>query len=386
MSEQRQIDRRTFVGTTAGAGLIGVAGCLGGGPEGDATNTTSAGGTPEGDTPDSETEPTDATEGTDDGEATNVGMVYALGGLGDESFNDAAQRGVQQAAEEYNVEFDESQPQSAEEFSQFQRQYAQSSDPDYDLVSCIGFAQQSALQEVSGQFSDQEFMLVDAVVESDNVANYLFREQEGSFQVGHLAGLLTTRSFDAGAGETSSDSTSVGFVGGVDAPLIRAFQAGYEAGVGYADDDIDVQVNYTGSFSDAQAGREAALSMYESGSDVVFHAAGATGQGVFQAAQETGRYAIGVDSDQSLTQPSYADVILASMVKRVDTAVFEAVESTAQGGFSGGSTVTLGLAEDGVGTVYGDQLGDAIPQEIKDALSESRQAIIDGEVDVPTEP
>jgi basic membrane protein A len=375
------MDRRTFIKGTGVAGIAGLAGCTGG-PTEDATEAetdtpTDSGG----DMEDTETETT-----TESGPAANVGMVYALGGLGDKSFNDAAKRGVVQAEEELGISYAEVQPEAGEEFPQFQRRYAQSTDPNYDLVCCIGFAQQSALAETAPSFPDQNFMLVDAVVDEPNVANYVFREEEGSFQVGHLAGLMTTRSFDEGSGETASDSTNVGFVGGVDAPLIRKFQAGFEAGVNFANSDVDVSTAYAGSFSDSAQGKEIATSMYQSGADIVYHAAGATGLGVFQAAKEQGKYAIGVDSDQSLTEPNFADVIMASMVKRVETPVYESIENVVNGEFNGGSNTTLGLEEDGVACVYGDQLGSAIPQDVKDAVADTRERIISGDIDVPTEP
>jgi len=137
--------------------------------------------------------------------------------------------------------------------------------------------------------------------------------------MGVLAGRLTETEFSAGAGSTDPDSTTVGFVGGVDSPVIRRFQAGFEAGVDYASDNVDVTTSYVGSYADPSGGQEAALSMYQNGVDIVYHASGATGVGVFQAAQAEGRFAFGVDQDQSISNESFADVILASMVKRVDT-------------------------------------------------------------------
>jgi basic membrane protein A len=380
------MDRRTFIKGTGVAGIAGLAGCTGG-PTDDATSSPTA---TEGGGDDSDTDATETETTTESGPAANVGMVYALGGLGDKSFNDAAKRGVVQAEEELGIAFSEVQPESGDEFPQFQRRFAQSQDPDYDLVCCIGFAQQSALAETAPNFPDQNFMLVDAVVDEPNVANYLFREEEGSFQVGHLAGAMTVREFSAGSGETTPDSPQVGFVGGVDAPLIRKFQAGYEAGVAYAgeqyaDSDIEVNAAYAGSFSDSATGKEIATSMYQNGADIVYHAAGATGLGVFQAAKEQNGYAIGVDSDQSLTEPNFADVIMASMVKRVETPVFESIENVVNDSFNGGSNTTLGLEEDGVACVYGDQLGSEIPQEVKDNVAETREAIIAGDIDVPTE-
>ena len=359
-----EFDRRRFVQAAGLAGIAGLAGCTGG--------------------------PDDGDDGDDDGgdgdgttEETNVGMVYALGGLGDESFNDAAQRGIIDAAEDFNVSYDESQPADAGEFSQFQRLYAESTDPDYDLVSCIGFAQLDSLSEVAPDFPEQNFLLVDDNLDEPNVASYEFKEEEGSFLVGALAALLSERSFSAGAGETAPDSTNVGFVGGVDAPLIRRFQAGYEAGVDHVSDDIDVTTSYVGDFSDPSGGREAAVSMYESGADIVYHAAGGSGVGVFQAAQDEGRFAIGVDSDQSLTEPDFADVILASMVKRVDSAVYESVENVVNGEFQGGTQVELGLDDEGVSCVYGDEIGDEIPTEVTDEIAEIREDIIAGDIDVP---
>jgi len=326
----------------------------------------------------------DSDDGSDE-PAANVGMVYATGGLGDGSFNDQAQQGVQQAEEALGISYREAQPDEVSQFSTFQQQFAESTDPDYDLVSCIGFLQADSLSETAESYPDQDFMIVDEAVDADNVASYVFREHEGSYLAGLMASLLTTRDFSAGAGSTAGDSTSVGFVGGRESDLIQKFQAGFEAGVAAGSDDVDVSVNYTGSFNDPAAGREAANAMYNSGTDVVYHAAGNTGTGVFQAAQEQGRFAIGVDRDQSLTRPDYADVILASMVKRVDTAVFNAIEATVNDEFPGGSNVALGLESDGVELAYGDQLGSEIPQDVKDEVATAREDIIAGDIDVPSE-
>jgi basic membrane protein A len=312
-------------------------------------------------------------------------MVYATGGLGDGSFNDQAQQGALQAEEELGISFQEAQPDEVSQFSTFQQQFAESSDPDYDLVSCIGFLQADSLSDTAESYPDQDFMIVDSVVEADNVASYTFREHEGSYLAGLMASLLTTRDFTAGGGSTAGDSTNLGFVGGVESDLIQKFQAGFEAGASAGSDDVDVSVNYTGSFNDPAAGREAATAMYNSGADIVYHAAGNTGTGVFQAAQEQEGFAIGVDRDQSVTRPDYADVILGSMVKRVDTAVYNAIEATVDGEFPGGSNVALGLGNEGVALVYGDQLGSEIPQDVKDEVATARENIIAGDTSVPSE-
>jgi basic membrane protein A len=380
--------RRDVITGIGAAGIAGLAGCTGGpesdgGDGGGGDGGDGGDGSDGGDGGDGDATETEATE--TEAEPTFVGMVYATGGLGDGSFNDQAQQGVIQAAEDYDVEYDEAQPGEVSEFATFQQQFAQSSDPDYDLVSCIGFLQTDALSENAPQFPDQDFQLVDSVVEEDNVASYVFREHEGSFLVGQLAGMLTSESFSAGAGSTQSDSTNVGFVGGVDSPLIRRFQAGYEAGVKHANQDVDVQTAYVGDFNDPSGGKEAALSMYNSGADIVYHAAGNTGTGVFQAAQEQGHFAIGVDRDQSVTKDSYADVILASMVKRVDTAVYNAIEAKVNGEFEAGVTA-LGLEQEGVGIAYGQQLGAEISDDVKGEIDASTEAIISGDISVPEDP
>jgi basic membrane protein A len=387
-----EFDRRAFLtGVGAGSGVL-LAGCTGGGPQEDEQTpepTDPPTDTPESDGGDGETteEPTETPV-----PPTNVGMVYATGGLGDGSFNDQAQQGIQRAASELNVEYDTSQPSEVSQFKNAQVGFAQSTTPAYELVCCIGFLQTSALAETAPDFPDQEFMIVDSVPtdgdgnQFDNVASYVFAEQEGSYLVGQLAGLLTTRSFSAGAGATQSDSTNVGFVGGVESPLIERFEAGYTAGVQAASDDVDVQTSYVGSFNDPSGGREAALAMYNSGADVVYHASGNTGTGVFQAAQEQGRFAIGVDRDQSVTRPNFDDVIVASMIKRVDTAVYDGVESIVGDEFAGGSTTALGLEQSGVGIVYGGGIGDAVPDDVRSAIEDSRAAIVAGDIEVPTDP
>lgn len=350
-------DRRRFLKGAGAAGLAGTAGCVGG-----------FGG-----------------DGGGDGSGVDVGMVYATGGLGDKSFNDMAQQGAIQAEEEYGIGYEEAEPSANADFSGAQRDFAEQGE--FDLISCIGFAQGDSLSENAPEYPDQDWIIVDESVEEDNVRSYLFDEHKGSFQVGLLAGLLTTTELDAGAGETKPDSTTVGFVGGVEAPLIQKFEAGFVAGVEHADTGTEVVSSYVGDFNDTAGGRETALSMYQDqDADVIYHAAGATGVGVFEAAQSRGRYAIGVDADQSESESDYADVILASMVKRVDTAVFTAIESVVDDEFEGGEEVFLGLEDDGVEAVYGQELGDEIPDDVKERLDESRQAIIDGEIEVPEQP
>jgi basic membrane protein A len=359
-------------------GVAGLAGCLASDQPAETETDDDSNGDGDGDTETPTPEP------------SHVGMVYALGGLGDKSFNDMAHRGVQDAADQLPVEYQNAEPERAEDFSTLQKQFAQSSDPDFDLVCTIGFAQTSALVENAQQFTDQKFMLVDSVAETDdgllsNVANYVFEEHKGSFQVGHLAGLLTSMDLSEGAGSTNDDKV-VGFVGGKEIPLIKKFQAGYEAGVDHADSGVEVRSAYAGDWTDPAKGKEIALSMYDEGADIVYHAAGGTGVGVFQAAQEESRYAIGVDADQSESSPEHSDVIIASMVKRVDTAVLTSIQNVYDGEFQGGSVNALGLEQDGVAAVIGQDFEGTLPSSVTDALESSRQSIIDGDISVPTEP
>jgi basic membrane protein A len=374
------MDRRTFVKATGVAGIAGLAGCSGG-PSGGSEESTETATEESGG--DGETETT-AAETTESGPAANIGMVYATGGLGDGSFNDQAQQGAIEAEEDLGISFNEAQPEQVSEFSTFQQQFAQSSDPVYDLICAIGFLQADAVTETAESYPDQDLMIVDSVVDAPNVASYTFKEHEGSYLAGLMASMLTTRDYSAGAGSTAGDSTNVGFVGGVESDLIRKFQAGFEAGVSEGDGDVDVLTNYVGGFNDVAGGREAATAMFNSGADIVYHAAGNTGTGVFQAAQEQGGFAIGVDRDQSITKPSYSDVILGSMVKRVDTAVYNAIESVVNDNFPGGSAVSLGLEAEGVALVYGDELGSEIPQDVQDEVASARDSIIAGDISVPS--
>jgi len=315
-----------------------------------------------------------------------IGMVYSTGGLDDKSFNDLAHRGVQRMKLEQGVSFAYREPSSPEEMPGFQQEFAESTSPDYDLVCSIGFDQVSGLEENADEFPDQRFAIVDSVLDMDNVASYAFKEHQGSFLGGYLAAGLTSRDIAAGSGETRSDASTVGFVGGIETEVIRRFEAGFLAGVDHHEADVDVLTEYVGGFGDIEGGKAAAERMYDEGADIVYHAAGGTGLGVFQAAQERGRFALGVDSDQSRSNPRYSDVIVASMTKQVDTAVSRAIASVLDDSFQGGSVVELGLEADGVALVYGNQLGSAVPNELQGEIVDVRESIVSGDIEVPRQP
>ena len=291
---------------------------------------------------------------------TRVGLIFAEGGLGDQSFNDAAYRGLMQAKEELPVEVIYVEPADIAEMEEHQRSYAELG---LDLVIVIGFIHQSALTEVSADYPDIHFAIVDDVVDNPNVTSLLFEEHEGSFLVGVVAGMMTK-------------SNIVGFVGGMEVPLIRKFQVGFEEGVKWANPDAQVLVNYAGAFDAPGRGRELAISQYERGADIIYHAAGGTGSGVIDAAASHDFYAIGVDSDQDYMAPGK---VLTSMIKRVDMAVYEVIKAAVEGTLEGG-TWTFGVADGGVGTSEFTYTRDIIPQEVFDKVEEAKQKIISGEI------
>ncbi len=365
--------RRSWLKATGVAGVGLLAGCSSGGGEsgsgggGNATNASASGGS------------------GSDGPTANVGLVLGVGGLGDQGFNDLAHEGVQRAEEELGISFDMAQPDDETQLRQYQSRFAGSTDPEYDLVCCIGYTQASALSEVAPNNPDQQFMIVDATVDEPNVTGYTFQEHKGAFLIGTIGAHLTTQSFAADGGETTADTKTLGFVGGTDSFLINKFRAGYEAGAQDVDDEMEVLASYVGSFSDPATAKESAKGMYSNGADIIYPAAGGSGVGVFQAAQEDSRFSFGSDTPKSVTQPNYADVILGSMIKQTDAAVYEGIEAVVNGEFDGSTNVALGLESEGVGVAWGDQLGSDIPQEVKDAVETKRQAIIDGDIEVPSE-
>ncbi|WP_135666019.1 BMP family lipoprotein [Halorhabdus rudnickae] len=375
-------DRRSVIKGIAVGGIgVSLAGCSGNGSD----TTEPSGNGDNGGSNDGSTENTD-TGGSSGGDAHQVGMVYSTGGLGDNSFNDMAHRGIQTATEEYNLKFQNAEPESPSEFSTFQRQFATSSSPEYDQIFAIGFSQKSALQEVAPDFPDLKFTFVDATTDLDNVANYVFKEHEGSFQAGILAGMLTSQEFSAGPSQTDPDSNTIGFVGGKETRLIKKFEAGYRFGAKQVNENVKINVAYSGSWSEPSTGQSIANSMIDDGADVLYHAAGGTGVGVLQAAYERGAFGIGVDARQSETLTEYNGAILGSMVKQVDEAVITSVGNAINGEFRGGETTTLGLAEEGIALLYGTEIGDQIPQEIKDEIEAQSQTVIDGDVTVPSHP
>jgi basic membrane protein A and related proteins len=306
-------------------------------------------------------------------------LVLDVGGLGDQGFNDSAYEGMQAAEETLGVQgryLESSAP------TDYRNNLTQLSDNGNSPVIAVGFLMTEDLAEIAPQYPQTQYAIVDSVVEdADNVINLVFREQEGSYLAGVVAGLMTQEDTDY----TSSDENVVGFLGGLEGPLIQKFQAGYEAGVESVCPDCEIISQYAGAgpeaFNDPARGKEISQQQIEQGADVIYHASGNTGRGLFEAATEEDIFAIGVDTDQA---QRFKDApILTSVIKRVDVAVQETIEQYAERGTPRGGTVDRGLEEEGISLApYGRFDGD-VPQEVKDAVDQAEQDIISGEVQVP---
>jgi basic membrane protein A and related proteins len=293
-------------------------------------------------------------------------VIFDLGGKFDRSFNQASYEGAERFKAETGVEYREFEIQSDAQREQALRRFAQQG---HNPIVAAGFAQQSAMETVAEEFPDTNFAIIDAVIDLPNVRSYIFEEQQGSYLVGMLAAM-------------ASETGSVGFVGGMDIPLISKFACGYVQGVKAVNPDAEVFQNMTGTtgaaWNDPVRGGELAKSQIDRGADVIYHAAGGTGVGVLQAAADAGALGIGVDSNQNYLHPGQ---VLTSMLKRVDVAVYDAMMDAHNGEWSSG-LVTMGLAEDGVGYAVDEHNEDLITADMKAAVEEAKAKIISGEIEV----
>ncbi|MGY1753190.1 BMP family lipoprotein [Blastococcus sp. SYSU D01042] len=317
-----------------------------------------------------------SSNGGGDGEL-RVGVAYDTGGRGDKSFNDSAIAGVEAAVDELGGEIEELSPN--DDGSNREELLTQLADAGYNPVIAVGFAYGDIIGDIAGEYPDTQFAIVDTSVEelgADNLTGLIFAEEEGSF----LAGV---------AAASKSVTGHIGFVGGSQSPLIEKFEAGYVAGAQAVKPEIIVDVTYLSpagdpsGFGDPEGGKVAAQGMYQAGADIVFHAAGGSGEGVFEAAVEAGQRAIGVDSDQYLSaSPDQQAVIMTSMLKRVDNAVEEYLTSFADDSLEPGTDILNDLSTEGVGL---SDSGGYI-EDIQDVVEDFRQQIIDGDIEVPTTP
>ena len=293
-------------------------------------------------------------------------VVFDMGGKFDKSFNEAAFNGAEQFKADSGIEYREFEVTNPAMREQALRNMARRG---AQVVVAMGFAQAAAVETVAQEFPDTKFTLIDMVVDLPNVQSVIFKEHEGSFLVGMAAAL-------------ASETGKVGFVGGMDIPLIRKFALGYVEGAKHINPDIEIYQNMTGTtpsaWNDPTRGGELARSQFDRGADVVYAAAGGTGIGVYQAAKDAGKLAIGVDSNQNYMHPG---TMLTSMIKRVDVAVYESFEAARDGTWQGGIQI-LGLAEDGVGWALDEHNRSLVSAEMEGAIEQARQDIIAGNIAV----
>jgi basic membrane protein A len=288
-------------------------------------------------------------------------VVFDMGGKFDKSFNEAAYNGAERFKKESGIAYRDFEVTSEAQREQALRNMARRGS---QIVVGIGFAQASGMEKVAKEFPATKFAIVDAVVNLPNVQSIVFKEHEGSFLVGMAAAM-------------ASKSGKIGFVGGMDIPLIRKFAVGYEEGAKYVNPKIEIFQNMTGTtpaaWNDPTRGGELARSQFDRGADVVYAAAGATGLGVLQAAKDRGRLAIGVDSNQNYLYPG---TMLTSMVKRVDLAVYESFKFAREGVWQPGVRV-LGVAEGGVGYSLDQYNRSLITPDMEMRLSQARSDIVE---------
>jgi basic membrane protein A len=308
----------------------------------------------------------------------NVGIVLDVGGLGDKSFNDGAYKGATRAEKELGAHVRLIEPGEGADREAGLRLLAAEH---MDIVIAVGFIFTDDVNQLAKEYPNTNFADVDYSVSNDaagnplppppNVAALKFKEEEGSFLVGAIAAL-------------AGNSKKVGFVGGMDVPLIQKFEAGYKAGVKAVCADCTVITQYAGvtpeAFRNPGKGKELALSQYQQGVNVIYHASGSTGLGVFEAARQTGKLAIGVDADQYSEAPGR---ILTSMVKGIDVAVFDMIKRVKDHSFKGG-IYTFGLEQNGVGYVYDEHNRALIPDSVRARVEQLKADIIAGKIHVPS--
>jgi basic membrane protein A len=295
-----------------------------------------------------------------------VGIVFDIGGKDDRSFNAAAWEGVKRAARDFPIVLRDVEPGDPTSIEPAMRAFAERG---YDLIIGVGFAQTDIMARVAHDYPQLHFAIIDGVIDLPNVASLVFKEHEGSYLVGMIA-----------AHKTKTDI--LGFVGGMDIPLIRRFKVGYEEGARAVNPRIRVIDNYVGltdhAWNNPVKGKELAVAQISKGADIIFTAAGNSGLGAFDAAEQYNKLVIGVDSNQNWVKPGY---VLTSMVKRIDNSVYQLISELVQARFEGGIHV-YGLANDGVGYVVDEHNRHLIPPEVIREVEEAKQKIIKGQIKV----
>ena len=297
---------------------------------------------------------------------TKVGIVFDIGGNDDRSFNAAVNVGMLRAKKDLPIVLRDVEPGDPTSIEPAMRAFAQYG---YNLITGVGIAQEPVIKLVAKDYPQLHFVLIDSFVDLPNVASLLFKEHEGSFLVGMIAAY-------------KNQTGTIGFIGGMDIPLIHKFATGYEEGARYVNPKIRVLKNYVGitdtAWNNPGKGRELANSQYEQGADVIFQAAGNSGLGVFDAAESYKKFAIGVDSNQNWIKPGF---VLTSMLKRIENAVYSIVKEEVEGNFKGGMHV-YGLDNDGIGYALDEHNKHLIPDSVIEKVEQARRDIIAGKIKV----
>ena len=302
-----------------------------------------------------------------------VCIVYS-GNLGDKSYNDSCNSGAQKAVEDFGIELKSLEGTTAQEW---EANLVAACEEGYDLI--IGASSNNAdhIAKYAPDYPDIHFAVIDTTVEQPNVQSISFAQNQGSFLAGAAAAMFTQKTDIEGV----NDDHVIGWVGGMDVPVLHDFYVGYEQGAKYIDPDVTILQAFAGTWSDPLKGKELTLAQIEQGADIIMNVASGTGPGILEGAKEKGVYAIGVDLNQDNDQPG---TVLTSMVKRVDNACYLTIQSVVEGTFKGGTTQYLTLADGGVSltdfSVMKEFLGDKFPQDIVDKCDELTQQIIDGEI------
>ncbi|NDG84935.1 MAG: BMP family ABC transporter substrate-binding protein [Proteobacteria bacterium] len=296
-----------------------------------------------------------------------IGLVLERSGKDDKSFNASAYQGLKRAEKELGVTTKTVEAPDNSAYESLQRAFAEKK---FDLIVAVGFHQLEAVKKNAARFPGQKFLLIDEDAKAPNVRSVMFEEHEGSYLIGALATL-------------HSKTGKVGFIGGMDVPLIRRFQMGYEAGAKKVNPKVEVVSNYLGvtgeAWNNPPKAKELAFDQYNHGVDVIFVAAGNSGLGVFDAAADKGKLAIGVDSNQNWIKPGF---ILSSMLKRVDEAVFDSIRMYKDGKFSTG-LVRMGVKSKGVDYALDENNSKLVSEVDKKQLESLRTQIISGKIKVP---
>lgn len=310
--------------------------------------------------------------------AGKVGCILGVGGLGDQAFNDLIYEGLEKAKEELNIDFDYAEPTQVSEFELMMRDMASSGE--YGAIICVGFDQTDALSKVAPEFPDQQFAFIDGTLEAENVVNYAAKEEEGAFLAGALAGLMKKDAAAYGV----EDNDTIGFIAALETPILLKWNSGYMAGAQYVNPKINCLSDFVAGdnpFGDTTTAKEIAISQKNQGADIIFHAAGGAGLGVFDAAKEYDFYAIGCNSNQNTVNPEH---IVASILKRVDTASYDIAKSAIiDKDLAVGTTVSLGLSDEGMDYTLEESKVPVSEEDIQ-ILDEIKQKIVDGEIKVPS--